>query len=117
MSNISCMNHSHMLMVKSGEVLNIDSLSKDTMGSTLSAVADDDSNENSVKCMMCSPIYNNNQEIIGVAQLINKIEGHSFDENDEAVFEGFAVVCGLGLHNTQMYEKTNQMLAKQKVNM
>ena len=32
-------------------------------------------------------------------------------------FKGFAIFCGLGIHNTQMYEKASLMLARQKLNM
>lgn len=69
------------------------------------------------KCMLCCPIFNNKQEIIGVAQLFNKRDAHSFDEGDEIMFEGFSIFCGLGIHNTQMFEKASIMLARQKVNM
>jgi len=69
------------------------------------------------RCMLCCPIFNNQQDVIGVAQLFNKKEGNTFDETDEFMFEGFTTFCGLGIHNTQMYEKAAVLLARQRVNM
>jgi len=105
------------LVAQSGEVLNIDNFSKEGGSSIADKVSELDEDAFKAECMLCSPILNNQQEIIGVAQLLNKIGGHSFDENDETIFEGFAIFCGLGIHNTQMYEKASLMLARQKVNM
>lgn len=31
------------------------------------------------------------------------------------IFEAFAIFCGLGIHNTQMYENACKLMAKQKV--
>jgi len=30
--------------------------------------------------------------------------GNSFSDCDVSIFEAFAIFCGLGIHNTQMYE-------------
>ncbi|XP_028390935.1 cGMP-specific 3',5'-cyclic phosphodiesterase-like isoform X2 [Dendronephthya gigantea] len=68
------------------------------------------------KSVLCTPIKRN-QQTIGVCQLINKTDGRPFDENDESLFEGFAIFCGIGIHNTNMYEKTSKLLAKQMVAM
>lgn len=32
-----------------------------------------------------------------------------------SIFEAFAIFCGLGIHNTQMYENACKLMAKQKV--
>ncbi|KAF7274071.1 hypothetical protein GWI33_013248, partial [Rhynchophorus ferrugineus] len=50
-----------------------------------------------------------------VAQLINKENGTSFTDCDVSLFEAFAIFCGLGIHNTQMYENACKLMAKQKV--
>ncbi|XP_065649582.1 cGMP-specific 3',5'-cyclic phosphodiesterase isoform X2 [Hydra vulgaris] len=101
-----------MLVAKNGKCMNIDNFSK-------SDIPGKDNLDNSSfkpRCMLCCPIYNNHHEVIGVAQLLNKIGSYSFDENDEALFEGFVIFCGLGIHNTQMYEKATMLIARQKVN-
>jgi len=99
-----------ILCASTGEVMNIDGFGNDKLCGI-------DENDFKAECMLCAPIMNNQNEVIGVAQLLNKQGAHSFDENDEAMFEGFAIFCGLGIHNTQMYEKASLMLARQKLNM
>ncbi|XP_033121082.1 cGMP-specific 3',5'-cyclic phosphodiesterase-like, partial [Anneissia japonica] len=68
-----------------------------------------------IKTALCLPIYNNEDVVIGIAQLLNKADGRPFTEQDETSFEAFAIFCGLGIHNTQMYEKATLLMAKQKV--
>ena len=41
--------------------------------------------------------------------------GRDFDEPDIALFEAFAIFCGIGIHNTKMYEGACRLMAKQKV--
>lgn len=41
--------------------------------------------------------------------------GTSFTDSDVSIFEAFAIFCGLGIHNTQMYESACKLMAKQKV--
>lgn len=53
--------------------------------------------------------------ISGVATIINKLNGHPFDENDEQLFEAFTIFCGLGIHNTIMYSEVEKAMARQKV--
>ncbi|KAF5291676.1 hypothetical protein FQA39_LY14313 [Lamprigera yunnana] len=65
--------------------------------------------------ILCMPIVNGQKNIIGVAQLINKANGVPFTECDISLFEAFAIFCGLGIHNTQMYESACKLMAKQKV--
>lgn len=75
-----------------------------------------DKEENlSVKCILCMPILNGQKSLIGVAQLINKENEQLFSESDISIFEAFAIFCGLGIHNTQMYENACKLMAKQKV--
>ncbi|XP_037295889.1 cGMP-specific 3',5'-cyclic phosphodiesterase isoform X2 [Manduca sexta] len=68
-----------------------------------------------VRTMLCMPIVNANKDVIGVAQLINKDNGSHFTDGDVSIFEAFAIFCGLGIHNTQMYENACKLMAKQKV--
>ncbi|KOB68177.1 putative dual 3',5'-cyclic-AMP and-GMP phosphodiesterase, partial [Operophtera brumata] len=47
--------------------------------------------------------------------LINKFDGLLFTKNDENFVEAFAIFCGMGIHNTHMYEKAITAMAKQSV--
>ncbi|EDW97571.1 cGMP-specific 3',5'-cyclic phosphodiesterase [Drosophila yakuba] len=69
----------------------------------------------STQAILCMPIMNAQKKVIGVAQLINKANGVPFTESDASIFEAFAIFCGLGIHNTQMYENACKLMAKQKV--
>uniref|UniRef100_A0A1I8MS12 Phosphodiesterase n=1 Tax=Musca domestica TaxID=7370 RepID=A0A1I8MS12_MUSDO len=68
-----------------------------------------------IKAILCMPIVNAQKRVIGVAQLINKTNGMPFTDCDASIFEAFAIFCGLGIHNTQMYENACKLMAKQKV--
>lgn len=67
------------------------------------------------RSILCMPIRNGQRQIIGVSQLINKKNGRPFNKNDEDLFEAFSIFCGLGIHNTLMYEKVLKVMAKQRV--
>lgn len=67
------------------------------------------------KSILCMPISNGKKDLIGVAQLINKGINSPFTDCDVSLFEAFAIFCGLGIHNTQMYENACKLMAKQKV--
>ncbi|KAH8247081.1 hypothetical protein KR032_008534 [Drosophila birchii] len=69
----------------------------------------------STQAILCMPIVNAQKTVIGVAQLINKAKGVPFTDSDASIFEAFAIFCGLGIHNTQMYENACKLMAKQKV--
>ncbi|KAJ8970487.1 hypothetical protein NQ314_001204 [Rhamnusium bicolor] len=61
------------------------------------------------------PIKNSSGQIIGVIQLINKFNDLPFTKNDENFVEAFAIFCGMGIHNTHMYERAIVAIAKQNV--
>ncbi|XP_059082786.1 cGMP-specific 3',5'-cyclic phosphodiesterase-like isoform X2 [Tigriopus californicus] len=65
--------------------------------------------------MLCVPIFNGNRDVIGVAQLINKENNKKFDESEISLFEAFGIFCGIGIHNTKVYEGACKLMAKQKV--
>lgn len=67
------------------------------------------------KTVLCMPIKNSPGEIIGVIQLVNKFNDLPFTKNDENFVEAFAIFCGMGIHNTHMYEKAVIAIAKQSV--
>uniref|UniRef100_A0AAY4DCZ5 Phosphodiesterase n=1 Tax=Denticeps clupeoides TaxID=299321 RepID=A0AAY4DCZ5_9TELE len=74
-----------------------------------------------VKSLLCTPIRNGKKDkVIGVCQLVNKMDEASgtvktFNRNDEQFLEAFAIFCGLGIQNTQMYEAVERAMAKQEV--
>ncbi|XP_043486757.1 dual 3',5'-cyclic-AMP and -GMP phosphodiesterase 11-like isoform X2 [Polistes fuscatus] len=67
------------------------------------------------RTILCMPIKNSSGQIIGVIQLINKFDDLQFTKNDENFVEAFAIFCGMGIHNTHMYEKAIVAMAKQSV--
>lgn len=67
------------------------------------------------KSILCMPIKNAAGRVMGVSQLINKKDGTPFTKNDENLFEAFAIFCGMGIDNTQMYETAVRASAKQRV--
>ncbi|XP_036356755.1 dual 3',5'-cyclic-AMP and -GMP phosphodiesterase 11 isoform X1 [Octopus sinensis] len=69
------------------------------------------------RSILCMPIKNATGQIIGVSQLINKSDRTPFNKNDEHFFEAFAIFCGMGIDNTQMYEKAVKAIARQQVSL
>ncbi|XP_070170695.1 dual 3',5'-cyclic-AMP and -GMP phosphodiesterase 11 isoform X3 [Polyergus mexicanus] len=67
------------------------------------------------RTILCMAIKNSSGQIIGVIQLINKFDDLLFTKNDENFVEAFAIFCGMGIHNTHMYEKAIIAMAKQSV--
>ena len=45
--------------------------------------------------------------------MIIKMDGMKFDETDISTFEAFSIFCGIGIHNTKMYESAYKLMAKQ----
>lgn len=47
----------------------------------------DEETKYKTKSILCMPIKNAQGRVIGVAQLINKLDGSSFNKNDQNLFE------------------------------
>lgn len=63
------------------------------------------------------PIKDCNGDVIGVAQVINKLGGEGqFTVQDEKVFAGYLQFCGIGLRNAQLYEKSQLEVKRNQVN-
>uniref|UniRef100_A0A3Q4FZC2 Phosphodiesterase n=1 Tax=Neolamprologus brichardi TaxID=32507 RepID=A0A3Q4FZC2_NEOBR len=60
--------------------------------------------------ILCLPIKNHRDEVVGVAQAINKKcgDGGAFTEQDEKDFSAYLAFSGIVLHNAQLYE-TSQL--------
>ncbi|XP_041118586.1 dual 3',5'-cyclic-AMP and -GMP phosphodiesterase 11A isoform X2 [Polyodon spathula] len=68
-----------------------------------------------IHSVLCVPIWNSNHQIIGVAQVLNRLDGKPFDDADQRLFEAFVIFCGLGINNTIMYDQVKKSWAKQSV--
>ena len=66
------------------------------------------------KTILCIPIKNFNQEIIGVFQVLNKF-GEYFTPDDEDLLVAIASSAGISLENAQLFERQRKMLEEQKV--
>ncbi|XP_063239936.1 cGMP-specific 3',5'-cyclic phosphodiesterase [Bacillus rossius redtenbacheri] len=102
--------HIARYVAAAGQILNIADVS-----TWMSDATEEDEDGFVTRSILCMPIVNGQKTVIGVAQLINKENGSSFSESDVSIFEAFAIFCGLGIHNTQMYENACKLMAKQKV--
>ncbi len=82
--------------------------------------------------LLCMPVFNTDDELIGVTQLINKKkQGHfplynpadrpqapdywkaSFDRNDQEFMEAFNIQAGVALQNAQLFDKVKQQAREQ----
>ncbi|MGB7443228.1 MAG: GAF domain-containing protein [Coleofasciculaceae cyanobacterium] len=60
--------------------------------------------------ILCLPVFNSSNELIGVTQLINKNQG-SFTSSDEHFMQAFNIQAGIALENAKLFE--NVLLEKQ----
>ncbi|KAM4611446.1 cGMP-specific 3',5'-cyclic phosphodiesterase [Polymixia lowei] len=115
--DVSQINYMYAEYVKNTmQPLNIADVTKDPWMSE-----NPDHPSNQIKSLLCTPIKNGKKDkVIGVCQLVNKMDEASgsvkaFNRNDEQFLEAFAIFCGLGIQNTQMYETVERAMAKQEV--
>ena len=66
------------------------------------------------KTILCMPITNNNREIIGAFQVLNKIDG-VFTKNDEDLLIAIGGSASIALENAQLFDKQLQMYHEQKL--
>ncbi|XP_030578603.1 cGMP-specific 3',5'-cyclic phosphodiesterase [Archocentrus centrarchus] len=118
--DISQINYMYAQYVKNTmQPLNIADVTKDQRFPWTSENPDHSSNQ--IKSLLCTPIRNGKKDkVIGVCQLVNKMDEVSstikaFNRNDEQFLEAFAIFCGLGIQNTQMYETVERAMVKQEV--
>ncbi|XP_025093167.1 cGMP-specific 3',5'-cyclic phosphodiesterase-like isoform X7 [Pomacea canaliculata] len=66
--------------------------------------------------ILSMPIVNYEGEVIGVAQIINKIDGdHEFTKQDEEVFRKYLIFCGIGITNAQLFEMSVNEFKRNKL--
>ena len=63
--------------------------------------------------ILCMPIKNNNQEIIGAFQVLNKIGG-VFTKNDEDLLVAIGGSASIALENAQLFEQQKELYKEQK---
>ncbi|XP_065117420.1 dual 3',5'-cyclic-AMP and -GMP phosphodiesterase 11A [Paramisgurnus dabryanus] len=68
-----------------------------------------------IRSVLCVPIWNGTHQIIGVAQILNRLDRKTFNDADQRLFEAFVIFCGLGINNTMMYNQVKKTWAKQSV--
>ncbi|KAL7983105.1 hypothetical protein Chor_010447 [Crotalus horridus] len=76
-----------------GKILNI----KDAYSHPLFYRGVDDSTGFRTRNILCFPIKDENQEVIGVAELVNKINGPWFSKFDEDLATAFSIYCGISI--------------------
>jgi len=59
------------------------------------------------RSLLCAPVTNRNNQIIGVVQVINKKEG-AFTDGDEEILADLSVILALSLENSLLYEKVSE---------
>ena len=96
--------------VKSGETINIKEAYEDPRFNR----DVDLSTGYRTKTILCMPIKNIHNEIIGAFQVLNKNDGY-FTREDEDLLVAIASSAGISLENAKLFEKQNKMLEEQRI--
>lgn len=64
--------------------------------------------------ILCFPIRDE-KEIIGVAQLCNKVGREYFDACDEEIASAFSIYCGISIMHSIVYKKISDAQARTKI--
>ncbi|NXH21014.1 PDE2A phosphodiesterase, partial [Bucco capensis] len=86
-----------------GKILNI----KDAYSHPLFYRGVDDSTGFRTRNILCFPIKNENQEVIGVAELVNKINGPWFSKFDEDLATAFSIYCGISIAHVRAWGRAS----------
>jgi HD-GYP domain-containing protein (c-di-GMP phosphodiesterase class II) len=96
-------------VVKTGETINIkDVYSDDRFNKEI-----DIQTGYKTSTILCMPIKNLNQEIIGAFQVLNKLNG-TFGEEDEDLLIAIGSSAGIALENAQLFKRQQEMFIEQK---
>ncbi|MBR2526011.1 GAF domain-containing protein [bacterium] len=96
--------------VKTGETINI----KDAYNDSRFNPEIDNKTGYKTKTILCMPIKNLQQKIIGAFQVLNKLEGY-FTEEDEDLLVAIGSSAGIALENAQLFKNQQKMLEEQKI--
>lgn len=66
------------------------------------------------KTILCMPIKNNNKEIIGAFQVLNKLAG-VFTKGDEDLLAAIGGSASIALENAQLFEQQKELYKEQKI--
>ena len=66
------------------------------------------------KTILCMPIRNIEQEIIGVFQILNKLSGY-FTQEDEDILISSGSSAGISLENAKLFKRQQELLEEQKI--
>ncbi len=66
------------------------------------------------KTILCMPIKNNNKEIIGAFQVLNKLGG-VFTKGDEDLLAAIGGSASIALENAQLFEQQKELYKEQKI--
>ena len=61
------------------------------------------------KSILSVPIYNNRGEVIGVTEMVNKLDNKPFTQWDTNLIQIFNVFCGISLENAKLYRDSLEM--------
>ncbi|KAJ8347833.1 hypothetical protein SKAU_G00264220 [Synaphobranchus kaupii] len=87
-----------------GKILNI----KDAYSHPLFYRGVDDSTGFHTRNILCFPIKDENSEVIGVAELVNKTNGPWFNRFDEDLATAFSIYCGISIAHSLLYKKVHE---------
>ncbi|KAF7699679.1 hypothetical protein HF521_002637 [Silurus meridionalis] len=87
-----------------GKILNI----KDAYSHPLFYRGVDDSTGFHTRNILCFPIKDENGDVIGVAELVNKTNGPWFNRFDEDLATAFSIYCGISIAHSLLYKKVHE---------
>ncbi|KAK1786171.1 hypothetical protein P4O66_017881, partial [Electrophorus voltai] len=87
-----------------GKILNI----KDAYSHPLFYRGVDDSTGFRTRNILCFPIKDENGEVIGVAELVNKTNGPWFNRFDEDLATAFSIYCGISIAHSLLYKRVHE---------
>lgn len=87
-----------------GQILNI----KDAYSHPLFYRGVDDSTGFKTRNILCFPIKDENNEVIGVAELVNKTNGPWFNRFDEDLATAFSIYCGISIAHSLLYKRVHE---------
>lgn len=95
---------------RSGEIINIkDAYSDDRFNKEIDAKTGYRTNT-----ILCMPIRNIEQEIIGVFQILNKMSGF-FTQDDEDILVAIGSSAGISLENAKLFARQRELLEEQRI--
>ena len=87
-------------VMKTGESVLSENIMDDTRFKTSTSLG-----RMGVRSMMCVPLLDENEESLGIIQIVSRSENHSFDENDLDLLESLAMQASLAIQNARLHEE------------